>query len=135
MPITTEIDTETGVVVHRTSGRISGSDIEAAFVKGITHPDFRAGMGRVWDVRSGAGDELTSGEIGRFAKVVKERMEARGRGRVGVVVAQDLSFGIARIFLSWLDNEDLPFEREIFRDFYEAVRWASGSPPENGEGA
>ena len=133
MPVTIEIDTEAGVVIHRMSGKISGADIEAAFAKAITHPDYRAGMGRVWDVKSGAGDELTDAEMRRFANLATKQMEARGRGRVGVVVARDRSFGVARMFLTWLDSYDLPFEREIFRDLDEAVRWASGASLENGE--
>ena len=131
MPVTTEINTKLGVVILMVTGSSSSSDFMAALDEMLANPEFQLGMGIVWDVRSGAVDALSSREIQAIVGYVTPRLERRGLGRLGIVVSKNLTYGVARMVDGWAVN--LPIEREIFRDFDEAVRWASGAPPENGE--
>ena len=133
MPITTEVDTAAGVVVLRMIGSLSLSDMTAAFDGMLGNPEFQPGMGIVWDVRSGAIDALSVDEVQEIPAYVTRRFKMRGGGRLAIVVAKNLTYGVGRMVDGYADA--IPIEREIFRDFDEAVRWASGSTPENGEGA
>ena len=131
MPVTIEIDMKAGVVICRTSGRLSGRDIISTLGEVFVHPDFQPGMSEVWDMRSGAIDALSQADVQAIVAFVTARLESRGCGRLAIVASEDLTHGVARVVDGWA--VDLPFEREIFRDFDEAVRWASGASLENGE--
>ncbi len=128
MPVTIEVDTKAGVVIARTSGRLSARDIIAALDAIFGHPEFQPGMSEVWDMRSGAADALFSNEIRAIVAFVTQQLEKRGRGRLAVVVSKGVTHGVARMVDGWA--VDLPFEREIYRDFDEAVRWARGGTRE-----
>ena len=130
MPVTTEIDTKAGVVVNTISGALTRSTIHA-LDDVLRHPDFRPGMGIVWDVRGGAVEDLSSDDVRYIAEYGDSRIEERGRGRAAIVVSEDLAYGLGRMLEGYAGERSM--EREIFRDFDEAVRWASGASLENGE--
>ena len=112
-------------------GSLSLSDMTAAFDGMLGNPEFQPGMGIVWDVRSGAIDALSVDEVQEIPAYVTRRFKMRGGGRLAIVVSSDVTHGVARMIDGY--SEAIPTKREIFRDFGEAVRWASGAPLENGE--
>jgi hypothetical protein len=130
MPVTTEIDTKAGVVVTTGSGEITPSDLTVLDAI-LRHPDFRPGMGFVWDARNAVFRGLSSEAIRQFALRASIRIEARGRGRSAIVVSEELGYGIAR--MAHGHSGDMQVEQGIFQDFDEAMRWASGASLENGE--
>ncbi len=115
MAVTIEVDTKAGVVIARTSGRLSARDIIAALDAIFGDPEFQPGMSEVWDMRSGAIDALSQAEVQAIVAFVTARLESRGCGRLAIIASEDLTHGVARIVYGWA--VDLPFEREIFRDF------------------
>ena len=132
MPVTTEIDAKAGVVVNRAAGPLSLSEIKVTLEEIFGNREFQPGMGFVWDVRGGAIDAISSREIRGLADFVARRLEARGSGRLAIVVSTDLAYGIGRMVDGYAGA--LPIEREVFLDFEKAVRWAGLSPPQKGEG-
>jgi len=128
MIVTTEIDTKVGVVVNTLTGPGSRSQFEDAFEGMLGNAEFESGMGVVWDVRDGAIDALSSSDVVRLVDFAASRLQMRGLGRLAMLVTRNISYGVARMIDGY--SSEIPVEREIFRDFDEAVRWASGAPLE-----
>ncbi len=126
MTVTTEIHVDAGVVVNTVIGTLSSNDIMATLRELFADPRFLPGMGIVWDLRSGAVDRRLSGTgIQALRAFVASRTEARGRGRLAIVVSRDVDYGVGRMFEAYTDG--LGIERCVFRDSDEAVCWASAS--------
>ncbi|NQT91866.1 MAG: hypothetical protein HQ559_03825 [Lentisphaerae bacterium] len=132
MPVTTEIDARVGVALNVVSGRLTAAAATATIRALIGNPEFQPGMGIVWDLRRAIASPVSAAEIQGVAHYVAERIEARGWGRLAIVVSQDTDVGVGQLFDGYADEEALPIERKVFRDLGEAVRWA-GRATESGE--
>ena len=122
-PVSTKIDAKAGVVVNTVSGKLTAAAFTATLRALIDNPEFQPGMGIVWDLRRGTVIGLKADEIKGVVYYVANRVEARGRGRLAIVVSQDVDYGIGRMFAAYA--EQIGIERRVFRDLEEAVHWAS----------
>jgi len=122
-PVTTEIDAKAGVVVNTVSGKLTTAAVTATIRALIGNPEFQPGMGIVWDLRKGTLFELTDDEIQGVVHYVANRVEARGRGPLAIVVSQDVDYGVGRLFAGYAERTGI--ERRVFRDLEEAIQWAS----------
>ena len=122
-PVSTEIDAKAGVVVHTVRGKLTAAAVTATIRALIGNPEFQPGMGIVWDLRRGTLVELTADEIRGTIHYAAGRIEARGRGRMAIVVSQDVDYGIGRMFAAYAERTGI--ERRVFRNLEEAIHWAS----------
>ena len=122
-PVSTKIDAKAGVVVNTVSGKLTAAAFTATLRALIDNPEFQPGMGIVWDLRRGTVIGLKADEIKGVVYYVANRVEARGRGRLAIVVSQDVDYGIGRMFAAYAEQTGI--ERRVFRDLEEAVHWAS----------
>lgn len=65
---------------------------------------------------------LTVAEIQGVAQLCTTINEALSGGRVAVLMADDLDYGLARMWLTYTADL-LSYESALFRDFAEAVAW------------
>jgi hypothetical protein len=122
-PVSTKIDAKAGVVVNTVSGKLTAAAFTATLRALIDNHEFQPGMGIVWDLRKGTVVGLKADEIKGVVYYVANRVEARGRGRLAIVVSQDVDYGIGRMFAAYA--EQIGIERRVFRDLEEAIHWAS----------
>ena len=76
----------------------------------------------VWDFRS-ARFEMTGDGVRELARFVTDHQPWSRPPRVAIVAGTDADFGMARMFEAF--REDFSTQVRVFRDYEEAVGWAS----------
>lgn len=118
MPVELEFDAN-GVAWLRASGEVTFEHAIASVRRLYSERRFVAPTRALLDLRDGKAT-LSSEEIRRFAAHVHDTRSA-GRGRAAVVVGDDLTFGLCRMYeMIAVDN---PIETQVFRDVDAATRW------------
>jgi hypothetical protein len=114
---------ETGLVIATCSGALGSNDAREGAAAVWERPEW-SGKPVVWDFRS-AQLEVRAPEVREIARFILERQPAIPPSRVAFVTARDVDFGLARMFQVFRQS---PSTRvRVFRDYEEAVSWASGS--------
>ena len=108
------------------NGRLTALDIVNVFDELINFPEFKTGMNTLWNVTDATHPDLTTDDIRVIATHVHRFAEKRGNGKVAWVVANDVDFGIGRMF-EMLTDREIPMTYRVFRDIVEAKLWL-GSP-------
>ena len=125
MPITTSIDTETGLRTHVLIGTVPLEELKEALREVYGRSGFRPEADTLCDLRQA--------DLGQFSRaVVKDVVDyvAKHRGappgaRTAVVVGRDLSFGLARMYEQML-VASADVRVMVFRDTEEAMAWLKG---------
>lgn len=131
MPVQTTVDTELNLAVHTVTVSLSLEEIKAALDALWENPDFRPTMNTLWDVRDANVAEWSAEGIQAVARYVEKHAEQRGIGyRSAIVVAQDVAFGLSRMYEAY--GYDLPLNLRVFRDIDEARRWVCVAPISGG---
>ena len=87
----------------------------------------------LWDIRAGSVTGLSLVDVmGIITRAVPVAERRRG-GRTAIVCAQPLDYAVSRMFQSWAEAMQIPFEIAVFRDHAEARGWLHES--RRGEGA
>jgi hypothetical protein len=105
------------------SGPIAIDKWKEAYHQLLSHPDFRKDMDTLWDFR--AVEEihtLQPSDMHAIAREVTDRAEKRGAGRVALVMAREVDFGLARMYELMSDGL-VPLSIRVFRDLGEAEAW------------
>ncbi len=124
MPIETEIDVLRGVAIRRVLGKLVVTDAVEAMKSSYSHPEFVGGMNSLWDLRQGDLAGLSSDDIREILRFATGTVEERGRGyRTAIVASGPLNFGMSRMLQTL--GSDLPGNIRVFRDYDEALAWAS----------
>lgn len=77
----------------------------------------------LWDLRDASLRQVTADRIRSVQARLSSRVRGREGGRTAVVVPTDLDFGVARQYLAYSDDLELPFEQNAFRTMEDAFRW------------
>ena len=77
----------------------------------------------LWDFRDADLSKITPNNMEQIIKISKSNAHLRENGRTALVVYQDLSFGLSRMYeiLSELSEHSIP--HCVFRDMGEAIKW------------
>lgn len=88
----------------------------------LSSPDFRPGMGVLYDIRSASGFSLSREEIGRVGEYARGLVPRRGkRWKVSILTGSPVMYGLARMFQ--IMHDDAPFEVSVFDKEEEARAW------------
>jgi hypothetical protein len=127
MPISTEVDSERNLVVHRLSGKITFAEvsqtIETHFATNLTRHT-------IWNLSeadlSGFDPKDLATLVTPYMPLAKKRAEAGAK--TAFVAPQPVNFGLCRIVEAVTNT--LPFPRQVFYSLDEAMNWLM----ENGKG-
>ena len=103
------------------SGRLDMSLIVEQANLAIERPDFVPGMNSLWDLTGAEIKHLFGDDIKTAAKIPRKDASERGQARVAILVADELGYGMSRIFHAVAGLEHISYE--IFKDEQEARRW------------
>ena len=120
MPVTHYVDTDRNLLFVRRSGRTSPDEEEASFRARKEDPAITPGISVFVDSRDV--DPPDSPEtIQRVAHNVAQNAARLQCGRTAILVATDVQYGMARMFMALTDlvHPDV----EVFRDEQEALQW------------
>ena len=112
-----QVHPERRLVIVRVTGHPTLEEMVAVFDDVLARAE---GYDRLWDYRDARLDRLDRDAL-RHLAAYSARRETEPPARVGVLVAADLEFGIARAYEAWAG--DHPAARRVFRDEAEALGW------------
>ncbi len=129
MPIETSIDSRTGLRTHVVTGSFTLDELENELRDAYRRPDYRPEANSLCDLREAGAAAFTDEEIQSVVDTVLEHRGAPPGVRTALVVARDLSFGLARMFAHQLEAKSHS-NVMVFRDMDEAMAWLEGDEKE-----
>jgi hypothetical protein len=123
-------DAEHDVTVFTVGGAVDAAEVSGhimAFLTGDPTPLV------LWDIRAGSVAGLSLVDVMWIIKRAEPFADRRRGGRTAIVCAQTLDYAVSRMFQSFAEVMQIPFEIAVFRDHEEARRWLNESM--GGEGA
>ena len=120
MPVSIEVEADSGIAIGRCSGVLGLSDAKAGAATLWMDPAW-PGVAVVWDFRN-AQLSTSGSDVFELAQYVNARQRSPGPARVAFVTSRDVDYGQVRVFEAY--REQPPTEVRVFRDFDAAVAWA-----------
>jgi hypothetical protein len=120
--MTCEVDANRRIVLLTIKGTISLEDVLSVQAKVRASPGFDPAFHLLADVTQADLSEITP-EIMR--RLVDNRPADRSSRRA-ILVADDASFGLARMFQAFSEIAERGNQARVFRDRDEAMRWLAG---------
>jgi hypothetical protein len=109
------------LTIHEATEEVNTDDLIALL------KDFyqnRATSYLIWDLNKGGNPELSENDIATIISISIEYGSQRKTGKTAIVTANDLYFGISRMFEVYSEiEEDLSLPIRAFRDFNQAIAW------------
>lgn len=107
-------------VVTTYRNEVSAGEIELSLVERADLARDRAGLIAICDFRY-CQLKLSTGEVRILAARAAKAAEGRGASKQAILAADDLTFGIGRMFCAF--TADQPVETQVFRDVDAMARW------------
>lgn len=127
MPVSIEIEADTGMAIASCSGVLRLSDAQegaSALWKTPSWP----GRSVVWDFRE-AQFEVSASDTRAMAEFILENQPATPPAKVAFVTQRAVDFGMARMFEAFREEPRTTFR--VFRDYEEATCWARSLGPDS----
>jgi hypothetical protein len=119
MPSSYEIDVARRLVRARLWGVVTFADLKENRLRMLEDPAFRPDLSQLTDVSDATKIAMTADEIQEFARILPFAPEARR----AIVVPNDATFGLARMFETYREavvgNDPL----RLFRNLKDAEEW------------
>ncbi len=114
--------TEEGLVVLTATGKLTPADVASAYSQLLeTAPNASRVL---WDLRGAALDKLRVTELTEAAPMLVRIGKGRHVPSKSAVVCRDgVDFGVVRMFLGFVSEEEARVEFEVFCDATEARTW------------
>jgi len=125
MPIETTIIESENLTFHSASGALTFYEIMYE-VKSFYDSD-RPTKNVLWDLTEVTNIEITNEQVVEIANYRKRFSGQRSAGKTAIVAANDLYFGLARMFEMHSDLNLAPFDVMVFRNRDEADSWLEGN--------
>jgi hypothetical protein len=118
--IETEIDERNDLKIHRFHGMVDGDEIIDAIRKDI-HGTRASNV--IWDFSDADMEKFGIEKLRQVLAMGKVLAEARQAGKTAIVVPQDLSFGLGRMYETLTEIERFATTNRSFRTLAEALAW------------
>ncbi len=77
----------------------------------------------LWDFSQSTSSVITNSELRKIIKIIKKHADLRRGGKSALVFNKLLDFGLGRMFETFAQIEDMPFELRSFRNMEKALEW------------
>jgi len=115
------IDADRNIAYIRLTGLLSREIILVAFDAAVADPEYRPGMGRLWDFRASDMSQLDASTVASMAKHASQYPPGINDVKVAFVAERALEFGMGRLFGAHAEDEKTPVA--VFYDMEEAEAW------------
>jgi acyl CoA:acetate/3-ketoacid CoA transferase len=123
-----DIKSDRRLTIHTCSGTILKQDlIDAIKVLYASEPT----PNHLWDITGTDLSQIKGDDLQEIAEFTKQKAPTRVGGRIALVSASNLGFGLARMYKAFAENSGLPVEISVFRSPEEAEEWMSVVSGEN----
>jgi hypothetical protein len=113
-----------GMFICTASGKAEAGDAAKVMEAMLSHPEWKPGTPRCYDVSKLDTDSLTVKEMRRIAGFASIHKKELGGGKIAMVASRNLEYGFARM-LSVLVTSFGESDLEVFRTREEALAWLS----------
>jgi hypothetical protein len=113
-----------GIFICAASGRAESGDAVEVIETMMSHPEWRPGMPRCYDISNLDSGLLSVDELRKISGFASIHKKELGGGKIAMVTSRDLEYGLSRmlsVFVSQLGKSQL----EVFRTREEAIDWLS----------
>ncbi|GAB6095826.1 hypothetical protein JCM14469_20790 [Desulfatiferula olefinivorans] len=124
--IDTRLDKDNDLKIHHVHGPVDGDDIIDAIRRDL---DGLRTSKVIWDFSDADMERFNIEKMRQVLAVGKVLAEARQSGKTAIVVPQDLSFGMGRMYETMTEIESFATTNRSFRSLDAAKDWL-GIPPE-----
>jgi len=125
MPIDYTIDAAQGLIRTKVTGVVTLDELIENFDKQFNDPRYIKCTRELADVRD-ITPEITAEELRRYSDLVHRNVNKLPTLRIAVVVNDDLTYGMARMYSSLI--EDAERDVEVFRSVADAEQWLETEP-------
>lgn len=122
MPIVTDINKESGIVIHTVSGEVSLEEFKQTTVNLFTNPDFDPSFSIILDISNASLKNLSSIDIVELASFIAQFNPKRGQGNSYIVATEDLEYGLSRMLQGHMGTSERSIT--IYRTLEEALTTA-----------
>ena len=113
-------DAENDLTVFTVVGAVDAAEMADHIMAFLTgEPTQRV----LWDIRAGSVTSLSIIDVMWLINRAKPFADRRRGGRTAIVCAQALDYAVSRMFQSFAEAMQIPFEIAVFRSYEEARRW------------
>ncbi len=113
-----------GIFICAASGVAGEGDAARVMDAMLSHPEWKPGTPRCYDVSGLDSDSLTVKEMRRIASFASIHKKELGGGKIAMVASRNLEYGFSRM-LSVLVTQFGKSDLEVFRTREEALAWLS----------
>jgi hypothetical protein len=119
-PITRSLEAQNDLTVFTVGDRVDTEQVLAQVTSFLTeHPTQFA----LWILKAGSLEGLVRKDLQNIVDRGRTLGESRRGGRTAIVCATDLDYGLCRMFRTYGEIAQLPFEINVFRTQDEARAW------------
>ena len=123
MSVEVRWNAEQQLIRAKIEGMITLEELASTLRAFVASGEHRPDAPSLWDVRAFDFERVDRRFTEAMVGVRRDRPE-RGAVRIALLVADDLGFGMMRMYA--LMSDDLPQQIDVFRDEDAAVRWLRG---------
>ena len=117
-----------GIFICTSSGRAGKGDAVRVMEAMLSHPEWKPGTPRCYDISDLDSGSLNVNEMRRIASFASIHRAQLGGGKIAMVASRNLEYGFSRmlsIFVTQFGESDL----EVFRTREEALDWLYAKQP------
>ncbi len=120
--ITTRVEPEKDLTCFTIDGPVEAAELVEAIRSFYEHA---VTLKVLWDLTHADLSRISPVDVQQIAALSAEYADKRTDGKTAIVGADDLAFGLARMYGMNKESTALPFKTETFRTLEEARRWIS----------
>jgi hypothetical protein len=118
--IQVHVDSKKQLTIYTVTGEVTWNEIADALENYYSNDPT---VGVLWDFRAIDTSDLSRRELINILSVAKKYAHQRKNGKTAIVVSNDLSFGISRMYKSYAEIYEHPIDHRITKDYDEAMKW------------
>lgn len=120
MPAEFRVDSEEEIVYGTLRGEVTAEEIIAGLEGVFDSGDYRPHFNGISDLRD-INWESEQGDLRKIVQFIIRNKSRIGRHRSAIVVSEERSFGMSRMFEVF--SEQTPLKVRVFRDYDKALEW------------
>jgi len=124
MAIKTVFEKSKSTRLHVVEGKISFKELADSLTNLYQDPDFDKSLNALWDLRGADVSAFSADHVRQIADLVAKEWGRNEKFRTALVVSEDFSYGMARMYELLLDSK-MSSQIKIFRNITAAREWLS----------
>jgi hypothetical protein len=122
LSISRTVESDTNTTVFRVTGEADVDRIVTEIIEFLVTAPTRLA---IWDLSDASLRGMNASDLREIVRRAGPFTGSRAGGRTAIITGNDLDFGLSRMFATFADLHEIPFEICVFRDSQSARAWLS----------